>query len=279
MVLRSLIAIWLIWGMNWVVMKTANTYFPPITFVTYRFTLGALIMIAIAFYHRHNAPKASLLPWIIITGVFQYAVTNITVQVGMQTLSAGMASVLNYTAPLWMTLMAKFFLEEQLTHRKMIGIFTSLVGLVVLTGVEPSENFGAIFLVVIGAIAFAAAGIIFKLKLSRENISEIVAWQMGAGALSLIICNGVTDQGPVNWTFTAVLCLIYNGVLASALAFYLWNWLLRKLSASVASTATLVVPIVGTIGGVIFLGESLTIVMVIGMIMILFGIFMVARKS
>ena len=277
--LKALTAIWIIWGMNWVVMKTANLYFPPVTFVTYRFTLGAIIMIAVALYHKHHSPRLSLLPYIILTGVFQYAVANITVQVGMQTLSAGMAAVLNYTAPLWMTLMAKFFLDEEFTRRKIFGIFTALIGLMILTGVEPSENFGAIILVISGAVAFAAAGIIFKLKLSREDIYEMVAWQMSAGALSLLIFNGITDQGDVNWTLTAILCLIYNGVLASALAFFLWNWLLLRLSASVASTATLIVPIVGTIGGVIFLGETLTAAMVIGMILILFGIFMVVRKK
>ena len=134
--LRALAAIWLIWGLNWVVMKTANTYFPPILFVTWRFGSGALILLAVAYWKKIPLPDAKFLPWIILTGILQLNLNNIAAQVGMQTISAGMAAVLNYTAPLWTAILAHFALNEKLTRIKFFGLFLAMLGLYVLMGLQ-----------------------------------------------------------------------------------------------------------------------------------------------
>ena len=66
--------------------------------------------------------------------------------------------------------------------------------------------------------------------------------------------------------------MIYNGALASALAFFLWNYVLVRIEASKSSIATLVAPIVGILSGVVFLGEPLTIQIISGIVLIFAGI-------
>ena len=73
--------------------------------------------------------------------------------------------------------------------------------------------------------------------------------------------------------------MIYNGALASALAFFLWNYVLTHIEASKASIATLVAPIVGVLGGVVFLGEPLTVQIILGIVLIFAGILIVVRKG
>ena len=277
--LRALVAIWLIWGFNWVVMKTANTYFPPILFVTWRFGSGALILLAIAFWKKIPLPDAKFLPFIILTGILQLTLNNVCAQIGMQSVSAGMAAVLNYTAPLWTAILAHFALNERLTRIKLFGILLSIVGLYILMGLQGVEDIYSAFIIIAGAIAMGFSNIITKLRLSKSNMIQLTTWQMVFGALTLVIYTSIFPQGDINWNLTAVLCVIYNGALASALAFFLWNYVLTHIEASKASIATLVAPVVGVLSGVLILGEPFTIYIVLGVIFILAGILIVVKKK
>lgn len=277
--LRALAAIWLIWGLNWVIMKTANTYFPPILFVTWRFGTGALILLAFAYLKKIPLPEKKFLPWIFLTGIFMIVLNNIAAQIGMQTITAGMAAVLNYTAPLWTAILAHFTLNERLTKIKCVGIFSAILGLYVLMGLQGVDDLSAAFIIILGAVAMAVSNIIVKLKLSKNDMVQLTTWQMVFGALVLVAYSSIFPQGEIHWCLPAVLCVIYNGALASALAFFLWNYVLTHIEASSASIATLVAPIVGVLGGVFILGEPFTVQIVVGIILIFAGILIVVRKK
>ena len=276
--LRALAAIWLIWGLNWVVMKTANTYFPPILFVTWRFGTGALILFAFALWRKIPFPDKKFLPYIFLTGVLMLVLNNIAAQIGMQSISAGMAAVLNYTAPLWTAILAHFTLNERLTRLKCFGIFLAIIGLYVLMGLQGVDDLSAAFIIIFGAVCMALANIIVKLKLSKNNMVQLTTWQMIFGAIVLVAYSSLVPQGEIHWCLPAVLCVIYNGALASALAFFLWNYVLTHIEASSASIATLVAPIVGVLGGVFILGEPFTVQIVVGIILIFAGILIVVKK-
>ncbi len=174
--LRALAAIWLIWGLNWVVMKSANTYFPPILFVAWRFGSGALILLAVAYWRKIPLPDAKFLPWIILTGLLQLTLNNVTAQVGMQSISAGMAAVLNYTAPLWTAILAHFALNERLTRIKLFGVLLAIVGLYVLMGLQGVEDLTSAFIIISGAVCMACSNIVVKLRLTKCDMVQLTTW-------------------------------------------------------------------------------------------------------
>ena len=92
---KALCLIYIIWGMNWVVMKTANTFFPPITFVAYRFLFGALVLLSVWRWLHLPLPKKKYWPWIFLTGILQMGLNNIAAQTSMLTLGAGMRGKVN----------------------------------------------------------------------------------------------------------------------------------------------------------------------------------------
>ena len=106
--IKLLFAIYLVWGFNWVVMKEANLFFPPVTFSCYRFIIGAMVLLAVCFWLKLPIPPRRYWPWIAITGFLQIAVNTAAIQIGMVTLGAGLVAVLNYSMPVWMALMAHF---------------------------------------------------------------------------------------------------------------------------------------------------------------------------
>lgn len=276
---KALCLIYLIWGMNWVVMKTANTFFPPITFVAYRFLFGALVLLSVWFWLHLPLPKKKYWPWIFLTGILQMGLNNIAAQTSMLTLGAGMVSVLNYSMPVFAAVMAHFLLGERLTWHKGAGIVLAIAGMAVLMDVHAGGDVTAICIGLLSAVFWGLASIFVKLKLADVNPISLTTWQMVCASLSLLAYTAIVPQGEVVWNTESVLCLIYNGVLASALAFFLWSWILQHIEVSKASVAVLAVPVVGVVGGILCLGEPLTLHIFFGMLMIMAGIYIVVTHK
>lgn len=276
---KALCLIYLIWGMNWVVMKTANTFFPPITFVAYRFLFGALVLLSVWRWLHLPLPKKKYWPWIFLTGILQMGLNNIAAQTSMLTLGAGMVSVLNYSMPVFAAVMAHFLLGERLSWRKGVGIVLAIAGMAVLMDVHAGGDVTAICIGLLSAVFWGLASIFVKLKLSDVNPISLTTWQMVCASLSLLAYTAIVPQGEVVWNTESVLCLIYNGVLASALAFFLWSWILQHIEVSKASVAVLAVPVVGVVGGILCLGEPMTLHSFFGMLMIMAGIYIVVTNK
>ena len=276
---KALCLIYLIWGMNWVVMKTANTFFPPITFVAYRFLFGALVLLSVWRWLHLPLPKKKYWPWIFLTGILQMGLNNIAAQTSMLTLGAGMVSVLNYSMPVFAAVIAHFLLGERLTWRKGAGIVLAIAGMAVLMDVHAGGDVTAICIGLLSAVFWGLASIFVKLKLADVNPISLTTWQMVCASLSLLAYTAIVPQGEVVWNAESVLCLIYNGVLASALAFFLWSWILQHIEVSKASVAVLAVPVVGVVGGILCLGEPMTLHIFFGMLMIMAGIYIVVTHK
>lgn len=278
MTARAIALLCLIWGFNFVVMKTANFYFSPEIFVTYRFGLGAIILLAVAFITKLQPPQKKYWGWIFIASVFQISIGTILCQYSFKFLPAGLVSVLNYTMPVWVTLLAYFFLKEPLSKKKIFGVALSIVGVGVLMNVDFSRKFSAMLIPLAAAVAWAIGNIIMKAKLSKINPLTLTTWQMTVGATLLAIYTFTFGTIEVRWNLTSIACLLYNGIIASSLAFFLWAYIMEHMDASKASISVLGVPVVGVLGGVICLGEPLTISIILGMFMVLCGIFLVQHS-
>lgn len=285
--IKALLALYIIWGFNWVVMKEATLFFPPVLFSCYRFVIGAVVLIGITLWCRMPLPPKRYWPWIIVTGLLQIAVNNAAVQIGVTSLGAGLVAVVNYSMPVWMSILAYFMLHETLTKRKILGIVLSMVGMYVLMNVDIIGDMMGLLLTIGGAIAWAVAAVIVKYQdkvMHRQQQKETctmiqyTTWQIAVGALFLWVYAMLFEQGQVTWSPMAVSCLAYNGVLASALAFFLWNYILTKMEASKAGVASLGVPVVGVICNVIFMHEAVHWNTAVGMILILAGIFLIVAQ-
>ena len=269
----------LIWGLNWVVMKQANQVFPPVLFTAYRFAFGSGVLLALNYYRGMSLPRREEWKWIVLLGIFQTAYFTGAVQVGMRFLSAGFSSVLSYSMPFWVAIMAHFLLGEKLTAGKIAGVVIGMIGLVVLMNVSGGGEWWAIFLTLTGAVSWAFSCILVKMKLQNSQILQYTSWQMVVGAVILLAYAAVFEQGSVTWGWQASGCLLYNGILASALAYWLWTYILANTEAGKASISILINPVIGVLAGAIFLKEPLYWNTVLGTALIISGIWLVNGKA
>ena len=80
--MRALFLLYAIWGFNWVVMKTANAYFPPVLFVAFRFLIGAAVMLSVCAWRRIPVPMTAVS--IVLAGAAAWAASGIILKRHLQ---------------------------------------------------------------------------------------------------------------------------------------------------------------------------------------------------
>ena len=266
----------IIWGFNFVIMKLGNDVFPPVLFAAYRFLLGTIVLFGLSYIKKIPMPGKRELKWYILCGLLQTTYFNIAIQISLNHISAGLTSVLTYSMPLFLSLMAHYFIPgEKLTARKTGGILIGIFGLFLAMDIHFGENIWASILALSSAVTWAISSLIFKKKLQGCDTVQFTTWQMGAGAVGLFLYSFSFEQGQSHWSLMAVVYLLYSGILASALAFVIWSHILSKLEASKASISLLIVPVVGTLSGFLFLNEELNTITLLGIILALSGVWLV----
>ncbi|WP_261381735.1 DMT family transporter [Paenibacillus cremeus] len=231
-------------------------------------------------YEKIPSPNKSDFKWYALCGLFQTTYFNIAIQISLNQISAGLTSVLTYSMPLFLSLMAhKWIPGEQLTPRKIIGIALGLAGLSLAMNIRLGGSFWTLLLALSSAISWAVANLLFKVKLKHCDSVQYTTWQMTIGAAGLLLYSLIFERGESNWGIMPLAYILFSGIIASALAFVLWNHILSRTEASKASVSLLLVPVVGVISGMVFLHEALRMVTLAGIALVLAGIWIVNWKS
>lgn len=276
----SMVALCLVWGFNFVIMKLGNGAFPPVLFAALRFLTGAAVLLGVSFMKKVPLPHPSDVKWFVLCGLLQTTYFNIAIQISLHHVSAGLTSVLTYSMPLFLSMMAHRWIPgERLTTRKTAGIMLGLAGLFLSMNIQSGGSVWAMLLALSSAISWAAASLLFKLKLKHCDSIQYNTWQMTIGAAGLWLVSLSFERGEWHWGVMPAVYILFSGIVASALAFVMWNHILSRTEASKASVSLLLVPIVGVISGCLFLNESFKPVTLAGILLVLAGIWVVNRKD
>jgi drug/metabolite transporter (DMT)-like permease len=134
----------------------------------------------------------------------------------------------------------------------------------------------------LAGISWAISVIIAK-KIREEDqeidLLTLTTWQMFFGSIPLVIVALFVYEPPINWTASYIGALAYNAVPANALAWLLWLYILKKLSAGVASLSTLAIPVVGMLSSWVQLGEQPSQSEIFGIVSIALGLAVLSSSA
>jgi drug/metabolite transporter (DMT)-like permease len=255
----ALILLAVIWGYNWVVMKIGLGYAQPFAFAALRTFLGATsLFLLLIVLRRSLRPQA--VGFTILIGLLQ---TTGFIGLGMWALQsggAGKTSVLTYTMPFWLLLLAWAFLGERLRGTQWLAVGLALPGLLLV--LSPWRLQGAVSsaLALACAASWAASAIVVKTLEKRRDVDllSLTTWQMLFGSLPLILIALLTARGGPTWSTPFIWAVAYNVLLGNALAWLLWLFALRRLTAGAAGLGTLATPVIGVAAAWLQLGERPT---------------------
>lgn len=272
--LLLLAAITLFWGLNWPVMKVAVEEVPVWTFRTICLAVGGVGLLVIGRLSGQSLriPRGELRP-LLLTAFFNVTGWHLCSAFGLLYMSAGRASILGLTMPLWATLLAIPILGERLTRTTAIGLVLGLAGLGALILPEwrqiAGQPIGVMFM--LSAAMFWAAGTVsFKYFRWTMPLSALTGWQLLLGGVPVAVGALIFDA---DFAPTAVSHTGWLATLGAALfpmLFCQWAWfrVVASFPAAVASIGIVAIPAVGVFSGALLLGEPVGIDVLISLALV-----------
>src|SRR5690349_13867710 len=181
--------------------------------------------------------------------------------------------IVNYSMPVWGSLMAYFVLRERINARAALGLALCMAGLCVLVYPVAETSFRApigLLLALVCALGWGGGTVYMKCARINGDLLAITFWQVMIGAVAFaifyLVFEGVPKFEPLQWRTWGG--LLFNGVLGTGIAYFIWFNIIGRLSTATASLGSLVNPVVGIIGAVIILGDRPTVPDIIGFALI-----------
>jgi len=272
------------WGYSWVLMKMGLDYGEPFTFAAWRCGIGGLVMIIFVRVKSIEWPKLEKLPDYLIIAIFQTTLMFGLMLYGMKYVTAGKTSVLLYTMPIWTIFLVRFYLRERLSTGKWIGVALGSIGIICILGWDTlvhqnSEILFGELLIIGGAVSWSVSNIWVKKRMGGENIYMVSSLQLAFGAFGLALL-AIPTEGLFNlqWNAHSIYILLFTGLIASAVDFTIWFYLLKNLDIKITTFSSMLVPVFGLIFDWTILGNRLDAGVIVGGALILLGIYKVSRN-
>ena len=272
--LIPLFAAFVLWGSQYVISKIALRTVPPVTLLALRYLVSVpALFIVLRLRHALTPIKKGDWPILFAIGFTGYFASFCLQMLGINRLTGSVSSLLGAMNPIFIPILAAFFLHERITPAKIACVALSMAGVVVIVGVDGTVDASGALLMLASVFLWSTASIIIRRVSGRYDPMQI--------ALIAILCALPLTGGwslielqsaPCSFTLESVLAVLYMGVLGTAVTHSLWNYSLRVMDASFCSMFYPMQPLVSSILGVLFLHESVTPGFVIGALMICCGI-------
>jgi drug/metabolite transporter (DMT)-like permease len=274
----------LLWSSAFAAAKIALRDCPPLTLLTVRFFIAAILMLGLAWatrgLQRLTWKQVGMLAGL---GVLNNAVYLGLSWMGMTTVSSAFAAVIISINPLLIGALAGPLLGERVGWRKVAGLCVGLVGVALvlrsrLTGMQ--EDVHGTLLVAAALGALVAGTLLYKRHTPDTGIWLATGAQSLAGAIALL---------PFAWAYEAHITVHYTASLFWSMAymivavsiggFGLWFVILARSSATAASALHFLMPPLGLLFGWVVLAEPVAAMDLIGILPIALGIWMATRPS
>jgi len=251
--------------------------YSPGHLVLLRFLTASLFLLVYALTVRMPMPKKKDLPAMFFLGFIGITVYHLTLAYGEVTVSAGSASILVSSAPIFTALLAVFILREKINIWGWAGIFISFFGVTLVTlgegkGITFEPN---VILILISAISASFYIVLQKPFLKKYSPVQFVTYAMWTGTFfQLFFLPGLFQSiksAPVGTT----LAIVYLGIFPAAVSYITWSYVLSRIPTSLAATYLYLSPVLAILIAMVWLGEIPTSLSLIGGVFTLTGVIIV----
>ena len=271
----------LIGGSNFVMVRFSNAELAPFWGAALRFLPAAALLFVAMGIWRVPVPRGSALVGAVIYGALNFGLSYGLSYVGLQRATAGTASVMIATVPLWTFFLAIAHGLERFRARALVGtiVATVGVGIVFVEQLSADVPIASLLAMLGGAVAAAEATVVAKRFPRTHPLSTNAVGTLVGGAILMALSLAVAAAHPLPQRPETQLALAYLATVGAVGLFALFLFVLGRWRASAASYALVVMPLVAIALGALLRGEAVSPFFIAGALVVGAGVYVGALSG
>jgi drug/metabolite transporter (DMT)-like permease len=285
-------AVVLVWGVNFAIIKVPLEVAPPFTVNLLRFGVSVAVLGALHVRQCRVRGVATTVTFragtravvgLGLLGILFYQAGFI---LGIDRVSAGTGALVIASSPGWTALTAHVLRHERLLALGWLGIALSLLGVGLVIAGNPGAAFegdgSGLALMLVAALAWGVYTALARPLLQRGATAiGLTFWGIVVSAPGLVAL-AVPELSGVDWHAfgpAEIAALVFSGGLSTGLAYAIWNQSVLRAGASRTAAFSNLVPVVGVVAGVVLRGETVTWLQALGGFLVVVGVVVVRRRG
>ncbi|WP_044642766.1 DMT family transporter [Risungbinella massiliensis] len=274
----------ILWGASFLWIRVAAPSFGPFVLMDLRVLVAAGVLGIYAWIRKKKIDLYANWKDFLILGAINAAIPFTLIAYSELVVSSSLASILNALTPLCTAVVAWMWVKDPLRWKKITGLLVGVAGVMVLVGLDLGQEvdskvfYLAVVCSLVATISYAFGGVYISKYLKKvDTLSFSIGQQVSAGIWLLPFALTHLPTTMPTWQAWASLAML--AIVSTAIAYLIYFSLIQSIGSIRTLMVTFLNPIFGTIFGAILLHEPVSSNLFIGLILILFSIFLVSNLS
>ncbi|MHD0396308.1 DMT family transporter [Staphylococcus simulans] len=265
----------LLWASAFPAIKLALQDFKAEQLSSLRLFIAAIILCGISIVKKVSFPHIKDIPFILLLGFCGFTVYHVALSIGEYYVSAGVASLIVSTTPIFSALLATFFLKEKFSKLAWLGSIIAFIGVAFISLGNGDQRSAVLFGIVLILIASLGESVYFSFQkslLDKYGFFPLTVYTIISGALFMMIFLPSSFNALEHAHMNTMIAVLYLGIFPTVLPYIALAYTIQKVGVSDATISLYLTPAVSLLLAYLLLGEIPTRIAILGGIITLIGV-------
>lgn len=254
----------------------------PTTVLIFRFLISTLILFLYLKFKQININlKKEQVALLLSIGIIGYTITAQTLFISYNYLGAGLATTLHFIYPVVVCITGFIFFKNKMNNKKIISLLLAILGVYSLVAFKNNTiNILGISLALFSGVTYGLTMIALNLNSIRNLDNRVITMYVCLGStISMVLYGLFSNSIILNFNFIAVGCYLGISIISTIASIILLLKAIKIIGVSSSSILGTFEPIISIFLGALFLGEKLSLELLIGSILILISTTIIAKDK